>query len=216
MLHKLLQYLIWYFIRALFLTIRVEFKNREMFEKGRALHPNRVFIFALWHENVVSVLRAHAWGEPWLTLASRSKDGDYAAFVAKKLGFIPVRGSSRKKNVDKGGKEALLQYIKGFREGLSGGITVDGPRGPRRQCKPGVVSIAQQTGAPIIPVTAFASSYWQFNSWDRFKIPKPFSKVTVIYGEALLVSETMSESDLASSCREVTDRLNAIDHHPLG
>jgi len=216
MLHKILQHLIWYLIRLLFSTIRVEFKNRDLFEKGRSLHPQRVFLFAVWHENVVAVMRAHAWSEPWLTLASRSKDGDYAAFVAKKLGFIPVRGSSRKKNVDKGGKEALLQYIKGLNEGLSGGITVDGPKGPRRICKAGVVSIAQQTGAPIIPVSAFASSCWEFKSWDRFKIPKPFSKVTVTYGEAVIVPNSLTEDEMTGFCQEVTNRLNGIDHQPLG
>jgi lysophospholipid acyltransferase (LPLAT)-like uncharacterized protein len=211
MLHLIFQHLVWYLIKILYATLKVQFRNKDEFEAARALNEKRVFIFALWHENVVATLKAHAYKEPWLTLASKSKDGDYAAFVATKLGFTPVRGSSKRKNKDKGGKEAMLHYVRGMQNGMSGGITVDGPRGPRRQCKPGVVAIAHQTGAPIVPVTSVASSYWEFNSWDRFKIPRPFSTITVTYGQPILIPEQATLEEYSSYAEKVTQALNELE-----
>src|SRR4051812_13008079 len=106
----ILKQLIWSVIRLLVSTYRIEFKNSELRPKGS-------FVFAVWHEQVVGALTAHAWTENYLTLASRSKDGDYAAYVARKMGYVTIRGSSRKKNVDKGGKEAILEYIAGLQNG---------------------------------------------------------------------------------------------------
>lgn len=210
MIHLILQHILWFFIKLLFSTLKVEFKNKKDFVAARGHHPDRVFIFAVWHENVVSTLRAHAWSEPLLTLSSRSKDGDYANFVAQKLGFIGVRGSSKKGKRDKGGKEAVNKYISMFKEGYSGGITVDGPRGPRQVCKPGVAFIAQQTGAPIIPVCGKASSYWEFNSWDRFKIPKPFATITVSYGAPIIVPPEATTEEVEKICAVVTERLKKL------
>lgn len=209
--HYFLQHLIWYFIKMLVATYKIEIRGLDNKKKARLLSPNQTFIFAVWHEQVVSVMSGHAHTEPFLALSSRSKDGDYAAFVSKKLGFYPVRGSSRKRNKDKGGKEAIQTYVTKIMEGFSGGITVDGPKGPRQECKPGVSLIAKQTGSPILPVVGIANRFWQFNSWDQFKIPKPFSHIIMQYGAPIKVEENASEEELALACQKVTQELKHLE-----
>jgi lysophospholipid acyltransferase (LPLAT)-like uncharacterized protein len=209
--HFILQHLIWYLIKMLVATYRIERRGLDKRDQAKALSPNQTFIFAVWHEQVVSVMSGHAYTEPFLALSSRSKDGDYAAFVSKKLGFYPVRGSSRKKNKDKGGKEAIQTYVAKITEGFSGGITVDGPKGPRQVCKTGVALIAQQTGSPILPVVGVPDSYWEFNSWDKFKLPRPFSRIMMEYGSPIQVEASASEADIELACEKVTQELKRLE-----
>lgn len=209
-MHKLLQYLIWYIVKALVSTYRFEIEGKVHQDAARKVHPKGSFIFAVWHEQVVGVMAGHAWTEPYLALASRSKDGDYAAFVSQKMGFVSVRGSSRKKQVDKGGKEAMQEYIQKMNQGICGGITVDGPKGPRQVCKAGVVLIAKETGAPILPVAGIPSRYWEFNSWDRFKIPKPFTKIIIRYGAPISLKPDTDQVSVDEACQQVTLALKSL------
>lgn len=173
------------------------------------------FIFAIWHEQMIGFLSAHAWTQPYLTLASKSKDGDYAAFVSEHMGFIPVRGSSKKKNAEKGGKEAIETYIQQLGSGICGGITVDGPKGPRHSCKIGIAKIAQQSGCPIIPGVAVASNYWTLKSWDKFKIPKPFSRIDVVYSEPIWVKKDASPEELSEVCKMIENILVKLEQNPV-
>jgi lysophospholipid acyltransferase (LPLAT)-like uncharacterized protein len=202
--------IVWFIIRLLVSTYRLEVRGKDLQLKAKNMVPGIGYVFAVWHEQVLAAMVGHAWKEPYLTLASRSKDGDYAAYVAEKMGFVAVRGSSKKRNVDKGGKEALLKYVKGLKEGVSGGLTVDGPKGPRQVCKPGIVLMAQLSGGPIVPVVGVAKSYWEFNSWDRFKIPKPFSRIVVQYGEPILVERDASEERINEVCLLVSERMKEL------
>lgn len=206
-MHKLLQNLVWLVIRLLISTYKTEVRGLEHREKAKKLSPNGSFIFVMWHEQVISCMNGHRNTEPYLALASRSKDGDYAAFVARKMGFTPVRGSSNKKRQDKGGKEAMAIYVDKLKEGISGGITVDGPKGPRHKCKPGAVVMAKLTGASILPVVGVAARYWEFNSWDKFKIPKPFSKIILCYGAPIQIEADASDERVNQICEEVNQAL---------
>ncbi len=204
LLHHLLTRLLWLVVKLLTSTYRFEYYKKENFEKARA---QKAFVFAIWHETVICFMSSHAWTLPYLTLSSRSKDGDYAAFVATKMGFTAVRGSSKKRNVDKGGKEAIEEYIQGMNNGIPGGITVDGPKGPRNVCKIGVVKIAKETGCPILPGACRASRSWRFNSWDQFKIPKPFALITIKYGEPIFVNKDATDEEMAEICKLVDKTL---------
>jgi lysophospholipid acyltransferase (LPLAT)-like uncharacterized protein len=210
MLHSILKRIIWFFIKALVSTYRFEIIGTHFRVEAEKVQAKGAFVFAVWHEQVLSVLAGHAGTRPYLALASRSKDGDYAAFVSEKFGFVAVRGSSKKRNVDKGGREAMLTYIKRMSEGTCGGITVDGPKGPRNQCKAGIVVIAKESKAPIVPVIAIANRYWEFNSWDKFKIPKPFAKVKIVYGQSIIVPADANEEAINSIAQLVTRSLNEL------
>lgn len=209
-LHFLLIRFAWLIVKTLISTYRFKFQNKEHFAEA---NQHGAFIFAIWHESVIGFMSAHAWTKPYLSLSSRSKDGDIAAYISQKMGFVAVRGSSKKKRGDKGGKEAMEEYISQMRQGMSGGITVDGPKGPRHVCKMGVVRIAQQTGSPILPGVAIPSSYWTINSWDQFKIPKPFSTITIIYTDLVWVKADASSEEMTAYAETVGKNLK--HHYPL-
>lgn len=211
MMHKILQRIAWLFLRTLIATYRVEFRQVENKKKAQELTPNRSFIFACWHGQVLTSLCAHAFTEPFAVLASRSKDGDYAAFVSEKMGYVAVRGSSRKKNKDKGGKEAISQFVAKLKEGISVGITMDGPKGPRHVVKVGTPVIALQAGSPIVPTIGLASSFWEFNSWDKFQIAKPFSKLTIIYGEPIPVPQDATPEMVSEICIQVAEAMKRVE-----
>lgn len=211
MIHKLLQRIVWLIVKCLVSTYKHEIINLEYREKARAMNPSRSFLFAVWHGQVLSAMSYHAWTEPYLILASRSKDGDFAAFVGQKMNYVPVRGSSKKKNKDKGGKEAMFEYIAKLKAGTSGGITIDGPKGPNQVAKVGVVVIAKQSGAAILPTVSLPKSYWEFNSWDRFKIPKPFSTLRIIYGEPIKVPFESTPEEVEDYRIQLTEVMKKLE-----
>lgn len=211
MIHQLLQYIVWLIVKALVSTYKHEVTNLEFREKARSMNPMRSFIFAVWHGQVLSAMSYHAWTEPYLILASRSKDGDYAAYVASKMNFVPVRGSSRKKNKDKGGKEALFEFIAKLKKGVSAGLTIDGPKGPNQVAKAGVIVMSQQSGAAILPAICLPKSYWQFNSWDKFKIPKPFTTIRVIYGEPMVIPSDATPEQIDGYRLQLTEDMKKLE-----
>jgi lysophospholipid acyltransferase (LPLAT)-like uncharacterized protein len=90
---------------------------------------------------------------------------------------------------------ALVALRKALREGVDICLTPDGPRGPRYVLQPGAVKLAEAGGAAMIPIHVEFSSAWKLKSWDRFHVPKPFSKVRVIFDEALAVQGKLSEDE---------------------
>jgi lysophospholipid acyltransferase (LPLAT)-like uncharacterized protein len=133
-------------------------------------------IFAFWHRSLLTC--AHRFrGRDIAILISRSFDGELIARTVERLGFRAVRGSS-----SRGGTAALRQMIDAYEEGHRCAFTADGPRGPAMVAQPGPVQLAQLVNAPwvgafyALPVRA-----WQLKSWDRFLIPKPFSRVIMTW-----------------------------------
>jgi lysophospholipid acyltransferase (LPLAT)-like uncharacterized protein len=180
--------------------------------KAKNILPKGNFLFAAWHGNVLGTTFAHAYTEPFLVMCSKSKDGDVAAYVTKKFQLIPVRGSSKKNGQDKGGKAAMEVFHQKMQEGYSGGITVDGPKGPREVCKPGIILIASMTGAPIIPLSAVTKpgSSWIFKkSWDQFQIPRPFAKIIIQYGEHLMIPKNITNDEVSKYTFILGEKLKA-------
>lgn len=146
------------------------------------LAARRPFVVALWHD----ILLMPLWRHRDLGVAivvSEARDGQYLADVAARFGFGAVRGSSTR-----GGSKALLGARRVLEAGGVVAFTPDGPRGPRRVLKPGVVAAAQQAGVPVVPVHAVPDRAWRFGSWDRFTVPKPFARVRIGYGEPIFVA----------------------------
>ena len=137
----------------------------------------RPFVFLLWHEVLLPLLWHHR-GQDIAIVVSEAREGRYLGDYAARLGYHPLPGSSTR-----GGARALLGAMRALREGRSVAFTPDGPRGPRREMKHGIVRAAQKTGASILPVHAAAASAWRMSSWDRLLVPKPFAVVDVCYGE---------------------------------
>ncbi|HUK83359.1 MAG TPA: lysophospholipid acyltransferase family protein [Verrucomicrobiae bacterium] len=158
--------------------------------------PQRSCIFAFWHNRIF--LMPYLFRKHWsirhhdkvAVLVSASKDGEKLARVLEKFNLICVRGSSSRR-----GKEALRELTRLVEDGYDVGITPDGPRGPKYGVQDGVISLAQLTQAPIIPVSYVVSWKITVNSWDTFMIPLPFSHATLRIGPPLNVSPEADESE---------------------
>lgn len=181
---KIIAQLIYYFIRLLNLTYRYEFVGLENKKKVLALHPQKTYTYALWHQNLIGAIFSHI-GEHFTMVISESKDGELVAVTCEKFGHKPARGSSTR-----GGKKALIEIVKTMKKGFPGALTVDGPKGPAHVVKPGVIEIARLCHCAILPLSPYAQKSWVIKkSWDQFRIPKPFSKIVVVIGEPIYISD---------------------------
>lgn len=194
------------------LTCRFEQLNQRHRDEAINAAAVRSFIMVCWHEHLVAASLGQL-GEPRLSpIASRSGAGRIIGKVFSKLGFEMVYGSQNRDGRDKGGKQARDQLIRNAKQGISPALTVDGSIGPRRFCKPGAIDLSRQTGAQIVPVAAICSSFWTLNTWDRMQIPKPFSRIIVIFGEALpTVEMNLTKPDFLVLQNEVGNRINAAE-----
>ena len=141
----------------------------------------RPFVFVLWHSRLLPLLALHR-NQGIVVLISRHRDGGYLADLAKRWGYQPVRGSTRR-----GGEVGLLGIVRALEGGAVVAITPDGPRGPAERVQPGAVAAAQHAGVPIVAVGARPSAAWYLGSWDKMCIPKPFTTIDVAYGRPLAV-----------------------------
>ena len=158
---------------------------------------SRVLICA-WHQQFFTFIRYFKKYKPYKPglMISQSKDGDIVAGVAKLSGWYAARGSS-----SKDGQKALQEMIQRLRmTGLAAHI-VDGPRGPAGYVKKGAINLAIGAESVIVPVYAIAGKAWYFNSWDRFLLPKPFSKVTIRFGDFIKITKT-EDTDLIEKQRK--------------
>jgi lysophospholipid acyltransferase (LPLAT)-like uncharacterized protein len=141
-------------------------------------------IVAVWHQRLLAavayVLKFRNF-DP-IIMISQSKDGELATRLARRFGFVPVRGSS-----SKGGTSALFAITEALKTNPTVIHIVDGPRGPKGVVKPGLISMAGVSGAVILPLIVSAKKAWILGSWDRFMIPKPFSEVTIEWGRPFVV-----------------------------
>jgi lysophospholipid acyltransferase (LPLAT)-like uncharacterized protein len=160
-------------LRVLGATWRVRVFGREAL-LARAIGDPRV-VYTLWHGQMLPVVWAHR--QPTSVIVSEHRDGEIIARILGRLGFGTVRGSS-----SRGGARALLEAIQVLKQGIDLAITPDGPRGPRHAYAPGALLAAFRAGAALIPIVAHVDRKWQLRSWDRFEIPKPFARITVLYG----------------------------------
>jgi len=137
-----------------------------------------------------------------MTLISGHRDGRMVAIAVKKVGIDSIAGSSTE-----GGDKALRQMVRVLRDGEHVAITPDGPRGPLHKMKPGAIKLAQLTGFPIITMSASARRVWKFKSWDGMILPKPFSKLSGVFGAPVYVERTASEEEFASILQKLENQL---------
>ena len=196
------------FIKMLGLTLRCRLDDPH----GLAQSPKSV-IWVFWHNCLIAAPLnkvRFSGNSPASALASASKDGAVIASVISAFGVKTVRGSSSRRGV-----AALIALKKALKAGEQLFVTPDGPRGPRYYLQPGVVKLAQSSGAPIIPVRFTHSSSWRLSSWDRFHIPKPFSKVTIHIDQMIEVPSKLDENTFESYRSKVEDTLRqGVDDLP--
>lgn len=192
------------YIRFVFKTCRWEFQGREniqpYWEKQSPL------ITCFWHGRLF--MMPHAWQSinPFSMLISAHPDGRFIAQAIQHHGLGTVTGSS-----SKGGTAALRGLLSLLKEGGSVGITPDGPRGPRYKASDGIVMLSRLSGVDILPATYAVSKNFIVQSWDRFRIPLPFCKAIMIWGQSIPApSKKASGQELEKTRQHVENQLNML------
>jgi lysophospholipid acyltransferase (LPLAT)-like uncharacterized protein len=201
MLH-LLPPVVYLFLLALRATIRMEHVNREPVDRLWRAGDNIIACF--WHGRLLAMPFAYQ-GTGAKVLISRHRDGEFIARVVRYFGLGAVRGSYRK-----GAVSSAREMLAELKEGTTIAITPDGPKGPRHQMKQGIVEIARLTRRPIVPVTCAASRRKVFDSWDRFVLPYPFSKVLFLWGDPVYVPPKAKGEALERIRQEVEAELISL------
>ena len=188
-------------LRLLAATLRLRREEKSVEPLWAAGAPA---IYVVWHARLL--LLPYLYRRRGLrALISHSEDGSMISDVVRRFGFVTVRGSS-----SRGGAEGLRALARAIGEGHSVVVVPDGPRGPREVVKAGVVALARLTGAHVVPLALAASSDWRARSWDGFRIPKPFSRCVVRFGEPILVRRDIDAAGEETARKEIEAALNAV------
>ena len=192
-------FLLPYYLKILMKTSRVIYLNKEYIEPY--LKEKKPFILSLWHCN--------AFTGPILIrdmdlyiLISQSRDGELINRIVKRFNNHSVRGSS-----SKGGIQALKVLIKIAREGKRILITPDGPRGPAFKLQPGIITLASQTGIPIIPFHHESIKQKKAKSWDAMRIPSLFNTIIISYGEPIFIPPNLDQQSFEHYRQLVENRM---------
>lgn len=184
-------------------SIRFREINREYASQMKSKKKN--VIFAFWHNRLIMMpyfYRTFMDRKNITVMVSRSKDGQIITDIAEKFGYKMVRGSS-----SRGGKAALREMVRLLKSGWDAGYTPDGPRGPRYSIGQGLVTIAQMTGYPIIPVSYEVTRRIVINSWDKLIIPVPFCRGVLVFGDPLIISPDANENVKAEKVLQLRNEL---------
>ena len=203
---KILMWVLYVVCRLLSSTWRIRFVGMDRRRMTVGASPTGSFLIGIFHENVITGLLSHE-NHQICNMVSQSKDGEIVDFIVRKYGLTTVRGSS-----SRGGKAVREAMIEQVQAGVIGAIAVDGPRGPRRVLKNGIVDIARKTGAPIVPVTSYGQNNWILKkTWDQTRIPKPFSKIIIYYGEPIFVPKDAKDDQFNEYLTKIADVMNRDD-----
>lgn len=189
---RLLGYLAAFLMKAWSLTLRCEVNGMKGF--ADLMIAERPVIFALWHNRIFTMppiwRKTGGKGRNSVVLTSASKDGTVLATAMQLFGLGAIRGSSSRRAVS-----ALIGMKKALADGFDVCVTPDGPRGPRYSVQPGVIKIAQATETAIIPIHIRYGSAWRLKTWDRFVIPKPFSRVQITFDKPHHIPKDLSPEE---------------------
>lgn len=193
----------YWFVRVLLSTVFCKY-----WQFGPDLRPANVVkhkrcIYALWHEYTLVPLVRFSHSTARL-LVSQHADGMIVAEMCKHLRMGVVRGSTRHNGV-----QAVRELLRPSRF-RSLAVTPDGPQGPRRQAKVGIIYLAARLGWPIIPIGVGYRRPWRLRSWDRFAIPRPFLLTATVTSEAIHVPAGLSREEMEGYRQHLEDVLNAL------
>ncbi len=189
-------------IKLVALTLKLETVGQDRLRGLRG--QKQSVLFAFWHNRLLYVcyfLRR----ERLTMMISQSRDGEIIARVARHFGIDAIRGSS-----SKGGLRAVAELAGVMMGGANGGITPDGPRGPKYEVQIGALLAAKKAGVPILPVSIGFNRQKIFNSWDRFRFPLPFARAVLVFGEPFAVPKDARGEALERLRGEFEGRLKQV------
>lgn len=195
--------------RLWFGTVRVRILNRSIYEDYfRSAHTGNV-VAGSWHRHAIFLFYFFRDLGRRGIMISRSLDGEMTAGIARRFGYTPIRGSS-----SRGGTAALQEMVR-FMAAPGPkrlcGTAVDGPRGPARVLKKGMLALAKESGAWFVPMACSADRVWTFpRAWDRTILPKPFSRVLIDFGQPFRVPADLSGEGLEALRKQTENSLNRL------
>ena len=184
------------------------FRLEKIFYNCKCInYPKEKCVFALWHAHQCGVFSCNMYKKTCI-MVSNSKDGEIISRAANAVGVETVRGSQ-----NRGGTKASLQLIKRIKEeDINGALTIDGPRGPKRVVKKGIIEIARMTQTPIVPAVYWSPQklFLKFKSWDEFRFPLIGTKLVMVFADPIKVPDEPSEEEIEKIRKEVEDKLNEL------
>ena len=184
------------------------FKLEKIFYSCKCInYPKEKCVFALWHAHQCGVFSCNMYKKTCI-MVSNSKDGEIISRAANAVGVETVRGSQ-----NRGGTKASLQLIKRIKEDdVNGALTIDGPRGPKRIVKKGIIEIARMTQTPIVPAVYWSPQklFLKFKSWDEFRFPLIGTKLVMLFGDPIKVPNEPTEEETENIRKQVEDKLNEL------
>ena len=186
----------------LFATCRFEVFGEDA---GANHAPGRSnVLYVTWHQRLIPYIWYYRF-QKVVVMSSMSRDGEVATRYVRAFGWIPVRGSSKKR-----GREALDEMIPFITKGHHAALACDAPTGPAYKSKMGIISLGQKTGKPIQAGMWSCDRYWSLKSWDRTLIPKPFSRIVLIFGEPIKLPYGASRQECEAARSKLDNHLNAL------
>ena len=169
------------------------------------LRNNNSVIISIWHGRVLNFVKQLA-NNQFYALAGTHNDAEIISRICLDTGWKVIRGPSSDK-----GKEAFEGIVEALKiPGSLVAMTPDGPKGPAKIPKAGVIKAAQNTGVAIIPAASHCTKHWGFKNWDTFYIPKPFGRIEVIYGEPVYFKHDQSFDECLYILKEAMDKLEKL------
>jgi lysophospholipid acyltransferase (LPLAT)-like uncharacterized protein len=161
-------------------------------------------VLCFWHAGIIPA--TYLFRDVGIrVMSSNSYDGEYMGRIIHKFGFVAVKGSSSRNAV-----RALLGLRRALDDGWAVAFSLDGPRGPRYQVKPGPVSLARSSGVPLATFHIAVDRAWVLNTWDRLIIPKPFSRVLMRFGKLIPVPPEATDEDIERYTGELQASLDRV------
>jgi lysophospholipid acyltransferase (LPLAT)-like uncharacterized protein len=192
------------FFRTLLKTVRLQLDRAEPRSTCYEDTGDERHLFCLWHDGIIGFV----FSRPAFhvsALVSRHGDGTYLADALEAIGVTPIRGSSRR-----GGAAALRQMLDAAAN-YHIAIATDGPMGPRREVKEGIVFLASQTGRAIIPAAFAARRAWRpVGRWTDLVIPLPFTDTHVCVGGRMYVPPGLDRQQLEPYRLQVQAAMDAL------
>ena len=197
----ILSFLGYAYIQLVYRSSCWQYKNRHIIE--RYINTNKPFIICFWHGRLMMLPLAWQWDKPFKMLLSEHGDGTLIAKILKLFKIGCVAGSTTR-----GGAKASLALIQLSREGMTIGITPDGPRGPIHKVSPGTAALAKWTQADLIPVTFTTRRRRHLKTWDDFLFPFPFTKGVFAIGDPIPYPK--DDSEFTQTTAALQESLNTL------
>lgn len=209
---KFIQNLISYLICGYLLIIYLTSKKKIIIDKSLTEMSNQAknkapLILAFWHNRLAlspfcsrQIKQKTQENIKFISISSKHGDGRFVGLVLEKFGFKNIYGSSQNQRKSSRGIKisSLRDMIKSLKQGYFLGITPDGPRGPNQKVNSEIINIAKLANSNIVPIGISAANFIQLDSWDKFKIPLPFSTICYYYHQPIIVNKSDDESYLKS------------------